>query len=291
MKRILITGADSYIGTYFERYIKNFSDKYSVDTLDMRANDWQEKSFQGYDVVFHVAGIAHSDNGKVSKERERLYYAVNTELAISTAKKAKEECVKQFIFMSSAIVYGKSAPIGKSRRIDKNTPLTPENCYGDSKKRAEEGLFALESDGFKIVALRPPMIYGERCKGNYVTLSKLAKKMRIMPFIKNERSMIYIGNFVEFVRLIIENGEGGVFMPQNAEYVDTIQMMKAIAAVHGKKILTVKGFGWAVKLASYFLKSLRKAFGSFAYEYSASSYKEKYTIYSFEESIRRTEER
>ena len=118
MKKILITGANSYIGTSFENYIKeNFPDRYTVDTIDMIDGSWREKSFSGYDAVFHVAGIAHSDSGKISVEKEKLYYEVNADLTIESAKKAKADGVKQFIFMSSAIVYGDSAPIGRKKVI------------------------------------------------------------------------------------------------------------------------------------------------------------------------------
>ena len=111
MKKILITGARSYIGTSCEKYMKQWSEKYHVDTVDMIGNTWKKHDFSGYDTVYHVAGIAHSDNGKISKEKVRLYYDVNTKLTIMTAMKAKKAGVKQFIFMSSAIVYGDSAPI------------------------------------------------------------------------------------------------------------------------------------------------------------------------------------
>ena len=121
MKRILITGANSYIGMSFEKYLnENFPESYSVDTVDMIEAAWRQKDFSGYDSVFHVAGIAHSDNGKISSEKEKLYYAVNTDLTVETAKKAKSDGAKQFIFMSSAIVYGDSAPIGKSKIITKD---------------------------------------------------------------------------------------------------------------------------------------------------------------------------
>jgi len=144
MKKILITGANSYIGTSFEDYLKQFADEYTVDTIDMIDGSWRNKSFEGYDAVFHVAGIAHSDNGKISEEREKLYYAVNTDLTVETARKAKAEGVKQFIFMSSAIVYGESAPIGKEKIITMDTPVSPANCYGDSKVQAEKGILPLK---------------------------------------------------------------------------------------------------------------------------------------------------
>lgn len=219
MKRILITGANSYIGTSFEKYIKeNFSDQYEADTVDMVDGSWRQKSFKGYDSVYHVAGIAHSDSGKISKEKEKLYRSVNTDLTIETAKKAKADGVKQFIFMSSAIVYGESSKIGKKKVITKETPVSPANCYGDSKVQAELGITPLQDEHFKVCILRPPMIYGKGSKGNFPQLEKYAKKLKFFPYVKNERSMLYIGNLVEFVRLMIENEEQGIFWPQNAEY-------------------------------------------------------------------------
>ena len=177
MKKILITGANSYIGTSFEKYMAQWPERYQVDTVDMIDGSWREKSFAGYDAVFHVAGIAHSDTGNVTEERKALYYQVNTDLTVEVAKKAKSEGVGQFIFMSSAIVYGDSAPIGQTKVITADTPLTPANFYGDSKVQAEKGILPMNDDAFHVVVLRPPMIYGPGSKGNYPVLSKLAQKL------------------------------------------------------------------------------------------------------------------
>ena len=288
MKKILITGANSYIGTSFENYIKQF-DGYQIDTVDMIDPKWREKSFVGYDVVFHVAGIAHSDTGKVSEERKQFYYKINTDLTVETAQKAKSDGVSQFIFMSSAIVYGDSAPIGKSKVITKDTPTSPANFYGDSKVQAEDGLKKLENDSFKIVVLRPPMIYGKGSKGNYPLLSKFAQKLPFFPYVKNERSMLYIGNLVEFIRLMIENEENGTFFPQNNEYSGTSEMVKAIGATHGKKVRLVKGFTWMLKLMSHVTGLVNKAFGNLSYDMELSKYKTDYRKFTLEESIKQTE--
>ncbi|MBQ8057970.1 MAG: NAD-dependent epimerase/dehydratase family protein [Ruminococcus sp.] len=288
MKKILITGKDSYIGTSFENYIRQF-EGYIVDTVDMIDGGWRDMSFCQYDVVFHVAGIAHSDFGKISDDRKSIYYTVNTELAIETAKKAKAEGVKQFIFMSSASVYGESAPIGKLKRITKDTPMTPANYYGDSKVKAENGLVLLEDESFNIVILRPPMIYGEGCKGNYPTLSKFARKLPVFPYVKNERSMLYIGNLVEFIKLMIDNNEHGVFLPQNSEYTNTSELVKMISQVNGKNIVLIKGFSWALKIMSKFTGLVNKAFGNLAYDMELSEYKENYRKYTLKESIENTE--
>lgn len=290
MKRVLITGANSYIGMSAERYItEHYADECEFETVDLKDSSWRDASFASYDVVFHVAGIAHADSGKISADKEKLYRSVNTDLAIETAKKAKADGVKQFIFMGSAIVYGESAELGKRKMIDSTTLPAPINCYGDSKLQAENGITPLSDEDFKVCILRPPMIYGKGCKGNYLALRKFALKMGIFPFVKNERSMLYIENLCEFVRLMIKNCESGLFFPQNNDYTNTGEMVKQIAAAHGRKIKLVRGFGWAIKFMGLFTGLVKKAFGSLTYEKEMSRYKEDYIVADFAESIRRTE--
>lgn len=289
MKKILITGAGSYIGTAFEQYLAQWPEQYAVDTLDMIGDAWRSADFSGYDAVFHVAGIAHSDNGKISAEKEKLYYAVNTDLTVETAQKAKAARVSQFIFMSSAIVYGDSAPIGKNKIITRDTPVSPANCYGDSKVQAEKGILPLSDNTFQVVVLRPPMIYGPGSKGNYPVLSKLARKLPLFPKVANQRSMLYIHHLTEFVRLMIENGEEGIFWPQNDAYSNTTDLVRIIAAVHGKKMAVIPGLTWALKLLSHVTGLVNKAFGSLCYDLSISEYREDYRSLSLEESIRITE--
>ncbi|MBE5817407.1 MAG: NAD-dependent epimerase/dehydratase family protein, partial [Clostridiales bacterium] len=187
MKKILITGANSYIGTSFEKYInENYSDKYTVDTVDMIDGTWREKDFSSYDSVFHVAGIAHQ---KETKENAPLYYKVNRDLVIEAAKKAKNDGVKQFVFLSSMSVYGMETGV-----ITEDTLPSPKSNYGKSKLQAEEELDKIQSEGFVIAKIRPPMVYGEGCKGNYQTLIKIARKLPFFPDYENQRSMIHIDN-------------------------------------------------------------------------------------------------
>ena len=291
MKKILITGANSYIGMSFADYLAQpeFAGMYQVDTLDMIGDAWRSYDFSKYDAVYHVAGIAHSDNGKISEERAKLYYAVNTNLTVECATKAKEAGVKQFVFMSSAIVYGDSAPIGKEKLITRDTPVNPANCYGDSKVQAENGLRPLDCDTFKVVILRPPMIFGKGSKGNYPLLSKLAQKLPVFPKVANKRSMLYIGNLVEFVRLMIENDERGTFWPQNPQYSNTSEVISLIAKAHDKRCVLIPGFGWALKILSHATGLVNKAFGNLAYDQEMSVYKEPYQKFSLEEAIGKTE--
>ena len=286
MKKILITGANSYIGMSFEAYLRQWPDQYAVTTVDMIDGSWRQTSFAGYDTVYHVAGIAHSDSGKITEEKKALYYKINTDLTVETAQKAKADGVRQFIFMSSAIVYGDSAPVGQPKMITKDTPVSPANCYGDSKVQAENGIRPLADDGFKVVILRPPMIYGKGSKGNCPLLVKLADKLPAFPKVSNQRSMLYIGNLVEFVRLMIDHEEEGVFWPQNAEYSNTSDMVRQIAAANGRKLLLVPCLTWLLKLMRHATGLVNKAFGNLSYDQSMSRYPVDYRKFSLTESIR-----
>lgn len=289
MKKILITGAHSYIGTSVAEYLARWPEKYAVDTLSVRGEKWKQADFSGYDAVFHVAGIAHADVGHVSEERKAEYYAVNRDLTLAVAEKAKADGVGQFLYMSSAIVYGDSAPIGKRKVITKDTPVAPANFYGDSKVQAEKGLKKLESDAFRVAVLRPPMIYGPGSKGNYPTLSKMARKLPLFPKVDNQRSMLYVENLAECVRLLIEQGIGGIFWPQNREYSNTSQLVALIAKAHGKHIVLVPGFTWALKLLSHCTGLVNKAFGSLCYDPALRAAPGDYCVADLARSIEETE--
>ena len=288
-KRVLVTGVNSYIGNAFRSYMEQYPEEAAVEGISVRNDAWKTLDFSGYDCVFDVAGIAHADTGHVSEEVKKRYYAVNCDLTVALAQKAKEEGVRQFIFMSSAIVYGDSAPIGFQRMITRDTPPAPADFYGDSKLQAEKGILPLADDHFKIAVLRPPMIYGKGSKGNYPVLSKMAQKLPAFPKVENCRSMLYIGNLVEFVRLVIKNEESGFFFPQNGQYSNTSQLVQMIAEAHGKHIILVGGCTVPLRLLSQATGLVNKAFGSLAYDMPMSEYKENYRRFSLEESIRLTE--
>lgn len=284
MKKILITGLNSYVGTSLESWLRNYPDRYNIEMISLRNDQWKEKDFSKYDVLIHVAGIAHVST---DPKMEEMYYKVNRDLTIDVAKKAKKEGVKQFIFTSSIIVYGDSSR-GK-RVISRSTVPTPSNFYGSSKLLAEEGIRPLENMNFKIVIIRPPMIYGKGSKGNYPKLAKAARKLLIFPDIDNKRSMLHIDNLSEFIRLMIENEESGLFFPQNREYVKTSEMVKLIAEVHGEKIILTKLFNPLVNILGTKLELINKVFGNLIYDQSMSDYKDNYQIRDLRKTIECTE--
>lgn len=278
MKHVLITGANSYIGDSFRNYLLQEPDKYSVTIKDTMGWNPTLEDFKGYDVVFNVAGIAHI---KETKKNRPMYYAVNRDLAISIAKAAKEAGVKQFILLSTMSVYGMLAG-----HITKSTKPNPTNAYGKSKLQADRAInkMAKESNGeVRFACLRPPMVYGKGCKGNYQTLRSFALKSPIFPDYNNQRSMIYIGNLCEFIKQVIDNDRSGLFFPQNAEYVNTSRMVELVSLENNKKIGFVKKLNFAIK-AFRRVNIVQKVFGNLVYEPVDLVSK-----FSFEQSIKLTE--
>ena len=278
-KRILITGHNSYIGVSFEKWGSSFGDEYSVDTIDMIGDNWMSYSFSGYDVVIHVSGIVHR---KETKKNKSLHYEVNKELSAKTALKAKNEGVKQFIFLSTMSVYGV-----EKGEINLSTEPHPTNSYGKSKLEAEKHIRAMECNNFKVAILRPPMVYGKGCKGNYPLLAKFIKLSPVFPLVDNLRSMIYIDNLCEFIRLLVNTGDGGLYFPQNKEYVCIRDMAEEISKTHNKKLIFIKWLTPLMKITHF--KNLNTRFENLTYDKSISIVAFEYCVVDFKTSIKLTE--
>ena len=288
MKKILITGKGSYLGNSLKAYLEAFGDCYQVDCLSLRSGDWKEQSFRGYDAVYHTAAIVHQPRSKDAPGELARYRAVNCDLAVAAAKKAKAEGVRQFVFLSTMAVYGLTAAFGKTVTITAQTPTVPTDNYGLSKLEAERALFSLESPDFRVAILRPPMIYGKDCKGNFRSLISFARRLPFFPKVPNQRSMLYVGNLNRLVQQIIDREERGIFCPQDPEYVNTSAMVQAIAAAQGKHLVLIPGFSWAFHLLRHLTGAVDKAFGSLVYDKSLSKLEEDYCIASFPDSVKQS---
>lgn len=297
MKKILILGANSYIGTSFHKYVKReYPEQYDVDVVSLRGDDWKLNDWSDYDSVINVTGKAHADISTLTEEQKREYYSVNCNLACEAAKKAIVDGVKQYIYFSSIIVYGDSSSNRSAMHITRQSQPDPTNFYGDSKWQAEQQLTklfdTLEKEKTRLVILRPPMIYGKDSKGNFKTLVKLAEKTPVFPDYPNKRSMLYIENLDEFLRQLIERGEGGIFFPQNDYYVSTGEIVKEIARARKKKIYCGKIGNPLVALAFHVPgrigRMTRKAFGTLTVEQNMSRCDWNYQKIGFRESIERS---
>ncbi|MCM1372607.1 MAG: NAD-dependent epimerase/dehydratase family protein [Bacteroides sp.] len=285
MKKILITGAGSYVGESVRKYMLAHGD-YQIDAVDTMGDNWKMANYSQYDVVFHVAGIAHVN---ADPKMEPLYYKVNRDLTIEVAKHAKAAGVKQFIFMSSQIVFHESQSL-KGEMLTRETRENPNGFYGDSKLQAELGIKPLADDGFKVCILRPCMIYGPNARGNFPRLAKLATKVPIFPCWHNKRSMLYIDNLAEFVKQAIDRQLSGTFYPQNREQSDTVEIIRFFAKEAGHKIWITKLLNPFVWLGSFVLQPINKMFATYYYDPEMSKMDFDYQLVSLEESLKRVSE-
>lgn len=282
MKKILITGAGSYIGTKVQHWLEQSPDMFEVEAIDTIDNHWKQADFSKYDVVYNVAGIAHV---KAAKGEGPLYYAINKDMVIEIAKAAKAAGVKQFIHMSSMIVY-KEVKTLEGKQIHKDTKPAPNGFYGDSKLQGELGIQALADDSFKVCIMRPPMIYGPGCRGNFPRLVWLATKTPVFPAWHNKRSMLYIDNLCEFVKQLIINEVDGIVYPQNAEYADTVEIIRYYAKANGKNVWITKLFNPLIWMFGDHVRALGKMFSNSTYDMEMSKYPFDYHVVSLKDSFK-----
>lgn len=258
MKRILITGEHSYIGRHFAQFLTEISEEYHISFLSLRDDHWQESDLSCYDAVVHVAALVHQ---KESKYNMTLYYKVNRDLTVRLAEKAKRAGVRQFVFLSTGSVYGKLEGV-----ITKDTKPQPITNYGKSKLEAEKGLASLRSEEFEVTILRPLMVYGDGCKGNYQTLVKLAKNAPIIPDYKNRRSLVSIETLCICMKNVIDRRAGGIFFPREEQDLCTCEMIKQIAAEQGRHLRCTTLLNPGVALLRKFTLKGKKAFGDLIYQ-------------------------
>lgn len=277
---ILIFGKGSYIGENY--YAALINKGHSVTMIDAIQTKVEDIRFQNIDVVINVAGIAHI---KITPEMEDLFYKVNTTLAVDLCKAAKENGVKQYIYMSSMNVFGDTTDKIFSREQE-----NPINFYGKSKWLADQQIHELEDDFFKVVSIRPPVVYGKGCKGNFPVLVKLSKFCLFFPKYTNTKSMIFIDNLCNIVCQIIDDGCGGFFHPQNQETTTISKIVLEIRKSMGKRTILIPGFEWAIKLLMKFSHRIGRAFANDYYDIKFSQYNGNnlYASTPFDESIRKS---
>ena len=189
----------------------------------------------------------------------------------------------------AGLAHRKEQPGLTCGRITEHTQPAPNTHYGVSKWKAEQALGELADDSFRVAVLRPPMIYGRGCRGNYPRLSALAQSLPLFPRVQNERSMLYIDTLCAFVERLVESGAGGLYFPQNREYVSTCAMVREIAACHGRRVRLVPGLAALLGALAPRVGLVGKVFGTLTYDQSMSEAFRPEEELSFAETIRRTE--
>ena len=287
--KILVTGKNGRLGRAFIEYMETaHPGEMEIDTVSLRDDVWQGQDWSGYDAVLHLAGITKSDTGQVSEDEKSLYYSVNTDLSIAVAGKAKHDGVRFFLFASTMMVYGNSAPVGEHFTIDRNTNPEPPSVYGKSKLAGEAGVSALADDAFKVAIVREPVVYGEHIQGEFHKLWQLSRILPVFPVIDNTKSYIYEDNLCECFRQIIIWQKTGIFCPQNAEIPTVCELFEAMRRVRSKKCIKIKHMEGLLRFLSHFTRYVNAVFNDMKYTKDLSEIEGlDYHVVTLKESIER----
>jgi UDP-glucose 4-epimerase len=197
------------------------------------STDWRP-ALSGCDAVVHLAARVHVMD-ESSKNPLALYRETNTDATLSLARQAAAAGVKRFVFISTIKVNGEGGDAAY-REIDAPAPA---DAYAISKWEAEQGLWRIAREtGLEVVILRPPLVYGPGVKANFLRLMQLIHKGWPLPLgaIRNRRSLLYLGNLVDAIRLCVEHpaAAGQTFLLDDGEAVSTPDLIRAVAHAMGR---------------------------------------------------------
>jgi UDP-glucose 4-epimerase len=241
--KVLITGMDGFIGRRIRHRLLG-SGWEVVGLSDGPAAGKMPSLFKGSitdfhtlrdifkqerpEACIHLAGLAHADVNRNKLEEVRQ---VNVTGALNVARAAAESGVEQFVFFSSAKVYGDKTPaIG----LDEDDTPKPGGIYAMLKYEAEQGLveFARKGD-LGVVIVRPVAVFGQGdSKGNYARLIR-AVRNGVFPVIdggRARRSVAYLERVAERVDRILGpsfiSGQTYVFSDGSFELIEILESVR-----------------------------------------------------------------
>jgi nucleoside-diphosphate-sugar epimerase len=229
LESLLITGGSGFIGSSF---IKKYKEKYNIHTFSLQNSLIINLNLGQIETILHCAALVHQKK-KYSYEK---YYNINTDYPVKLARLAKNNGVKQFVFISSIAIYGED-----KERLDENSIFNPITHYGKSKLDAEKQLLDLKDEQFKVSIIRPPMVYGRNAPGSISSLVRLVRYLPVIPLggINNKRSFAYIDNLLHLINEVIIQQKDGVFFASDDKAINTSYLIKQIANGLNKKIILI----------------------------------------------------
>jgi nucleoside-diphosphate-sugar epimerase len=196
---------------------------------DLEARELMVEAMRGCDVVFHLAAKVHAPPGADSAEFAR----VNIEGTRNVVEAAVESGVASFVFFSTVAVYPES-----DEELDENSATAPATPYGASKLAAEK--IALEraaEAGMMATALRLPVVYGPRDRGNVASLIEAVRRGRyfIIGDGANLKSMVAVENVVDAAMLVAsdERARGQIYIVCDERHYTQREIVETIAAALG----------------------------------------------------------
>lgn len=240
--QLLVTGSSGFIGASL---LNEKQMEYSIKTFSFQNENLNDLSVEGVDAILHLGALVHQPNVTEGDK----YFQANVENTIGLAKKSKEQGVRHFIFMSSVKVYGEES---KEDCFTEDSDCYPGDFYGKSKLEAEKALLLLEDKNFVVSIIRTPLVYGPKVKANVFNIMKLLSRFPYLPFanISNRRSMVYIGNLIQLIEIIIQKRASGVFLASDPEPVSSSDFFALISQSlhHKSRLFYLPGFSQLLRI-------------------------------------------
>ena len=197
------------------------------------ATDW-DRALVGCEAVVHLAARVHVMRDEASDPLAE-FRRVNSEGTLKLAREAAKAGVKRFVFISTIKVNGE----GRDEPYRETDVPAPEDAYAVSKWEAEQGLHRIAQEtGLEVVILRPPLVYGPGVKANFLRLIQTVARGWPLPLgaIRNRRSVLYLGNFVDAIRRCVEHpaAAGQTFLLDDGQAVSTPDLIRAVARAVGR---------------------------------------------------------
>jgi UDP-glucose 4-epimerase len=245
--KILVTGASGFVGRALCSHLvthghvvlptvrksSGLSDEIVVGSIGP-SSDWMDL-LTGCDAIVHLAARVHVMDDD-AKNLMALHRVMNTESTLNLARQAVGAGVKRFVFVSTVKVNGE----GRDAAYRETDVAAPEDPYAVSKWEAEQGLYQIAlKTGLEIVIVRPPLVYGPGVKANFLRLVLVVSRGWPLPLgaISNRRSLLYLGNLVDAIRLCTEHPDaaGQTFLLDDGKPVSTPELIRALARAMGRK--------------------------------------------------------
>lgn len=245
---VLVTGASGFVGRHVApalaregwqvrravRSRDSAEDEVVIESIGPET-DWSA-ALDGVDAVVHLAARVHH---KHEEHAVQLYRNVNIAGTLHLARSAATAGVRQFIFVSTVLVHGRSNE-GRAP-FSEDDILTPRGLYGMSKAAAEAGLRTLARDSeMKISVIRPPLVYGAGAKGNFALLTRAVSLGMPLPFaaIRNQRAFLAVQNLSSFILRRLAHPDPAsnfeIFLVADREQVSTPEFIERLAKASGK---------------------------------------------------------
>ena len=242
---ILVTGSSGQVGSYLVESIPDSigldikPSRYTKITWDIRKD--VEEALEKYEIhaIIHAAAqvsVARSvEDPKFDMENNILG-------TLNLLEFARKHDVEQFIYISSAAVYGEPEYLP----IDEKHPTNPKSPYGLSKLTGERySLLYGELYGLRIASIRPFNIFSERQDPRnpysgvisiFVERAKRGEPLIIHGDGEQTRDFVSVHNVVQIIKLVLERRATSVYNCGTGRETSINELARIIAELSGKRV-------------------------------------------------------